>query len=104
MPDAHDIRIEPVAAPRAAERVQHAVPARRLASPAEPKADAADLDLDVAASTSGHLPNAYAQYLVNPDTHEVIVRIRDASTDEILSELPSPEVQAISRHMKEYAD
>jgi hypothetical protein len=102
MSASNDIRIEPVAAPRAAGPVQHAAHARPQLPPDEPKAAAEDVD--VAASTMGHLQNAYAQFVIDPDTDEVVVRIRDASTDRILTELPSPEVQAMGRHMKEYAD
>jgi len=102
MPESNEIRIEPVAGTRAAEPVQHAAHARPAVSYGEPKPAASDAD--VAASTTGHLQNAYAQYLVDPDTNDVVLRIRDASTDRILTELPSREVRAMNRHMKEYAD
>jgi len=101
MSDSNDIRIEPVAAPRVADPVQQTAHARPAVSHGEPKPAASDAD--VAASTTGNLQNAYAQYLVDPDTNDVVVRIRDASTDRILNELPSREVRAMTRHMKEYA-
>ena len=67
---------------------------RKLDTPAEPPA----------ATTGGTLRAAYAQFIVNPDTNDVVVRIRDASTDEVLSELPSKDVQAMTQHLKDYAD
>ncbi|MDQ3810273.1 MAG: flagellar protein FlaG [Chloroflexota bacterium] len=58
----------------------------------------------VAAVTDGLLRAAYAQYLVDPDTHDVVVRIREAGSDRVLNELPSAEVQAISRRLREYRE
>jgi uncharacterized FlaG/YvyC family protein len=42
--------------------------------------------------------------VVDSSTNDVIVRIRDAATDEVISELPSREVQAMTRHLREYAE
>jgi hypothetical protein len=58
----------------------------------------------VAASTGGNLRAAYAQFVINPDTQDVVVRIKDAATDQVLSELPSKEVQAMSTYLKNYAE
>ncbi len=58
----------------------------------------------IAAMTDGLLRAAYAQYLVDPDTHEVVVRIREAGSGRVLHELPSAEVQAISRRLREYRE
>jgi hypothetical protein len=57
-----------------------------------------------AATTGGTLRAAYAQFVVDRSTNDVIVRIRDASTDEVISELPSKDVQAMMRHLREYAE
>lgn len=57
-----------------------------------------------AATTGGSLRPAYAQYGIDPDTREVVIRIRDASTDEVLDELPSKEIQAMSKHLRDYAE
>jgi FlaG protein len=57
-----------------------------------------------AASTGGNLRGAYAQFIVDADSREVVVQIRDSATNEVLSELPSKEVQAMSKQLKEYAD
>src|SRR5205807_6488874 len=56
-----------------------------------------------AATTGGTLRAAYAQYDVNPDTHDVVLRIRDATTDQVISETPTKEVQAMSKYLNDYA-
>ena len=56
------------------------------------------------ASTSGGIPAAYAQLIVDPDTHQVIVKIRDAATDKVLTEVPSQAVQAADKSLRAYAD
>src|SRR5260370_39056177 len=73
----------------AAERVEHKA--------------APDPHTAAAATTGGNLRAAYAQYDVNPDTHDVVLRIRDASTDQVISETPSKEVQAMSKYLNDYA-
>jgi len=57
-----------------------------------------------AASTGGDLRAAYAQLVVNPDTHDVVIRVRDAATDEVLSEIPAEQVEAMARYLKDYAE
>jgi FlaG protein len=58
----------------------------------------------VVAATGGSLRPAYAQYVVDPTTHDTVVRIRDANTGAVISETPTPEVQAMVRAMKAYVD
>jgi hypothetical protein len=77
-------------------------PERPAGAPAEHRP--APDDNSVAARTAGNLRAAYAQFIVNADTHEVIIRVKDANTDEILSEFPSKDMQAMMRAMKDYAD
>ena len=67
-------------------------------------ADANQPESTPAAATGGSLRAAYAQFVVDVSTREVIVRIRDASTDEVISELPSKDVQAMTRHLREYTE
>jgi len=64
---------------------------------------ARDLHTAAAATTGGGLRPAYAQYDVNPDTHDIVLRIRDATTDQVLSETPSKEIQAMSKYLNDYA-
>jgi hypothetical protein len=97
-----DLRIEPtppVASPAPVHAVQHEAQA---ADAAEHK-PARDPHAKAAATTGGNLRAAYAQYDVNPDTHDVVLRIRDATTDQVLSETPSKEVQAMSKYLNDYA-
>src|SRR5213082_1524947 len=91
MSNPHDLRVEPVAPTGAAEPV-HA--ARRV--PAEPKLADAKLPArqDMSVVTNGQLRAAYTEFVVDPETHDVIVRIRDAATDRVLDELPSAQMQA----------
>jgi hypothetical protein len=58
----------------------------------------------VVASTGGSLRPAYAQYVVDPTTHDTVVRIRDTNTGAVISESPSPEVQAMMHALKAYSD
>jgi hypothetical protein len=58
----------------------------------------------VAAITGGNLRATYALFIVDPDTENVVIRIKDATTDQVLSELPSREVQAMTRYLKSYAE
>jgi FlaG protein len=58
----------------------------------------------VAAVTGGSLPASYAQFEVNPDTHDVVIRIKDALTDQVIDEYPSREIEAMAASMKQYAD
>jgi hypothetical protein len=59
---------------------------------------------DVAASTGGSLPGAYAQLVINPDTHDVVIRVRDTATHEIISEYPSTEVEQMAKYLMDYLD
>jgi hypothetical protein len=58
---------------------------------------------DVGAITGGSLPAAYAQVVANPDTHDLVIRVRHATTDEVISEHPSREVQAMDTSLRQYA-
>jgi FlaG protein len=59
---------------------------------------------DVAAVTAGSLHSAYAQLVVDPDTHDVVIRVRDATTHELIREYPSSEVQHMDKAIKDYVD
>jgi FlaG protein len=95
MSDASRGPIEPVApvgsSPRALP-VRH--PAERPTSAVKP-AQAED----VPAATA----DAYAQFVVNPDTHDVVIRIRNSSTDEIIHEYPSSEVERMNHYLIQYS-
>jgi hypothetical protein len=58
----------------------------------------------VAASTGGNLRAAYAQFVIDPETHEVSVRVKDANTDQVLNEYPSKQVQQMTEYLRNYAD
>jgi hypothetical protein len=101
MSDSSNLRIEPTPPVRGAGAVQPVRPERHAGTPAakrpEPSGDA------VAATTGGTLRAAYAQIVVNPDTHDVVLRILDSATDAVLNEYPSKEVQAMSKGLQDYA-
>ena len=99
MSDGHPI--QPVSPVSGAGQVQPVRPPEHHRPSAEPRTPDTD---PPAATTGGHLRAAYAQFVVDPDTRDVVVRIRDAATDEVLSELPSKEIQAMTRNLKEYAE
>jgi hypothetical protein len=56
-----------------------------------------------AATTGGNLTAAYAQFAVSQDTHDIVIRIRDAATDRVISETPSPEIQKLTKYLNDYA-
>jgi FlaG protein len=99
-----DRRIDPTTAAAGTEPVRDYMPGR----PAVPvnggrsSVDALDSEAPVAA-TAGHLRAAYTQFVVDPETHDVSVRIRDAATDEVIRQIPAPEVEAINKVLREYA-
>jgi hypothetical protein len=97
-----ELRIEPTAPAGAAEPIHPALPTRP--TPPEPPEPQPQRDsVPVAAETGGHLRAAYAEYIIDAETNDVVVRIRDASTDRVVRELPSPEVQALMRTLNDYA-
>jgi hypothetical protein len=99
MSDSHTLPIQAASRVAGAAPVQPVRPEHAHGTHAEPKPESSP-----AATTGGTLRAAYAQFMVDPDTDEVVVRIRDASTDEVISELPSKEVQAVTRHLRAYAE
>src|SRR5713101_5157458 len=102
MSGGRDLRIGPtpaVAGPAPVQAVRHETPAAAAPVERKPAQDPHTL----AATTGGSLRAAYAQYDVNPDTHDFVLRIRDATTDQVISETPSREVQAMSKYLNDYA-
>jgi FlaG protein len=83
--------VSPVSSPAATSGV------RRVADPRVPAHQH-----DVAAITEGALPHAYAQLVVNPDTRDVVIRIRDADTHEIISEYPSEAIEHMAKDLMQY--
>ena|SRR5438105_2810555 len=102
MSESRDIRIEPVPSVGGAAPVQSVRPERSAGGVGNQRP--APEPSSVAASTGGNLRAAYAQYVVNPDTHDVVVRIRDTFTDQVIDELPSKQIQMMSRSLKTYAE
>jgi hypothetical protein len=101
MSDIQDLRVEPVAPAAAVEPVQ---PARKAHAPAQPAPGPDSKHEPAAVSTIAQLGTAYAQFLVDPDSQDVVLKIRDAATNEVLNEIPSPAVQALDKHLREYAE
>jgi hypothetical protein len=87
--------IEPVASVGSSPR---ALPVRHPAEPTPAVPATAHAD-DVPSATA----RAYAQFVVNPDTHDVVIRIRDSATDAIIREYPSSEVEQMNKHLIEYS-
>jgi hypothetical protein len=107
MSDRPELRVDPTAPARAAEPLRASngmsgrpVPAEGFGGPARPPRHADEQ----AVATAGQLRPAYAQYVVDPHTHEVSVCIRDAATDQVLDQIPSAEVAAMERLLRDYAE
>ena len=101
MAELNELRVEPTAATSPSHPVAGVGPEQPAPTPQPAPAKPA---LPPAAATSGQMRAAYAQFVIHPDTHDVIVRIRDAKTDEVLNEIPSPQVEEMSKFLRDYAD
>jgi hypothetical protein len=101
MSDKGDLQIQPTPT---VTRTPAALPVRREAPVDTPKQPRPQTSAhpDAAATTEGNLRGAYAQFFVNPDTHDIVIRVRDSATDEVLSEFPSEQVEAIDKYIREY--
>jgi hypothetical protein len=53
-----------------------------------------------AVATGGSLRAAYTEFFVDPRTDAVFVRIRDAATDEVLREISSSELSAMTTYSR----
>src|SRR5437764_11630665 len=102
MPDSKPLPTAPLPPVGSAASVQPVRGEKHVAASADPSS--APHEREAAAVTSGSLSAAYAQFIVDPDTHNVVIRIRDATTDRVLNEYPSRQVQEMDRHMKQYAE
>jgi hypothetical protein len=102
MSDSRDLQIQPTPAVVGTPGVLPVRPEGAASTHGQAKAEASAHS--AAVSTAGNLRAAYAQFVVNPDTHDVVIRVRDAATNEVLSEFPSEQVQAMSKYLKEYAE
>jgi hypothetical protein len=98
-----DIRIEPPTPVRAAAAVQAVRPPDRSGVGPGNQRPAPALST-VVASTGGGLRAAYAQFVVDPDTHDVVVRVRDTATDALIDETPSKEIQQMHKFLRDYAE
>ena len=100
-----DSRQLPIAPAPAVVGVPGVLPVPREGSVRAPQQGAADVGPQHAAvATGGNLRAAYAQFAVNPDTHDVVIRVRDSATDEVLREYPSKEVEALASYLNRYAE
>ena len=100
-----DRRVDPTTAAGSTDPVRDFGPRRAPAGPAGASAYRTQAEgQDRVAATGGRLRAAYAQYVVDPETHEVSVRIRDAATDEVIRHIPSAEVEVVNTALREYAE
>jgi hypothetical protein len=97
-----DIRIEPPTPVSGAAAVHAVRPPDRSAGAPGNQRPAPALST-VVASTGGGLRAAYTQFVVDPDTHDVVVRVRDTATDALIDETPSKEIQQMHKFLKDYA-
>ena len=71
--------------------------------PDQPAGAKAALGHGVGAATGGSLPPAYSEFVVDADTHDIVLQVKDAATNQILSQYPSREVEAVAAFMNRYA-
>ena len=103
MPDSDNDPIAPVASVANAPSVQPVHAERPTAAP-DQRTPAPSNRESAAVVTGGSLPAAYAQFIVNADTHDVVIRIRDVATDRVIEEYPSQQVEELSKYMRAYAE
>ena len=102
MSDSNDIQIQPVPSAAGPAAVQ---PVRRNLPAAQPDPNsAAPHGREVAAITGGGLPRAYAQIIVNPDTRDMVIEVRDSVTNQVINQYPSSEIEAMHRYMQRYIE
>ncbi len=56
-----------------------------------------------AARAEGGLRPSYAQFVVDPSTDRVLVRIVDATTGVVIREIPPEEMRRVAESLREYA-
>lgn len=66
-----------------------------------PVAQATPVKADTFIADSGN-HNIEAQFSVDPDTHETVVRVVDASTQEVIRELPPEAIRSLSKTLAQY--
>jgi hypothetical protein len=102
MTDSRELQIQPTPGVVGASRVLPVRSDKAVGTPGKPPVDAGAQD--AAATTGGNLRAAYAQFVFDVDTHDVVLRVRDSATDEVLSEFPSAQIQAMSKSLRDYAE
>jgi hypothetical protein len=103
MSDTKNLRVEPTPAVRGPAPVKAATHELAAATPVPGDRRPTPGHATPAAATGGNLRPAYAQISVNPDSHDFVISVRDAATDQVISETPSPEVEAMSKSLQDYA-
>ena len=103
MSESHTQPVGPVPSVAAASAVDPVRPETRPAAPHDGQPVAA-VKHNVAAITEGSLSGQYAQMVVNPDTHDVVIRVRDAQTNQVICEYPSTELEHMAVYLKQYAE
>ena len=96
-------RVDPTTAAVGTEPVRDYVPGKASVPVSGGRSPVHHASDDPVAATAGHLRPAYTQYVVDPETHDVSVRIRDAATDEVIRQIPAAELAAVNKAMREYA-
>jgi hypothetical protein len=104
MSDSQDFSITPVGAVGNAAPVQPVAADRPAVHAVTHDAAPTPQRHEAAAATSGNLQPAVAQFIINPDTHDVVIRVKDPNSGQVLSEYPSQEVEAMEKYMRQYAD
>ena len=102
MSDARTPPVGPVPPVGGTPAVEPVRPERPPVAPRDPQVAAGKHD--VAAITGGNLPGQYAQLVINPDTHDVVIRVLDAQTHHVIDEYPSSAVEHMAVYLKQYGE
>ncbi len=100
-----DIRVEPAPRTEPAPRVAHVTheSTPRSDVPAPAPATPSFQAERAATSAVASIRQAYAQFVVDPTSDRVQVRIVDSATNEVIREIPSDEIEKVAETMREYA-
>ena len=81
-----------------------ATPAIESSPAAAPRPSAGDPAIGAETASGGSLRAASVQFVVEPDSDRVRMRIVDPTTQEVIREIPSEETARVARALREYAE
>ncbi len=98
-----NIRVEPSAPVEPAPRIAGAASEPRAGAPVPAPGPAVPRAEHAAASAVSAIRQAYAEFIVDPSSDRVRVRIIDSATNEVIREIPPDEMEKVAQGLRDYA-